>query len=73
MGHLLVYLNVTLDPQVYTVLEVNHRGTLVEIWPLTKVDFGFPRQFRFTDREIDDLASKFDTFIRRSVVTWVPG
>lgn len=73
MGHLLIYVNVAIDPQVYTILEVNHRGTLAEIWPLTKTNFGFPRRFWFTDRQIDDLAVAFDTFIRRNVVTWVPG
>jgi hypothetical protein len=72
IGRLLIYSIAALDPQVYALFAFDHPGTFRDLWPLNDVEYFFPRRSSLDDRQIDDLSTAFNDFIRRTVVTWVP-
>jgi hypothetical protein len=70
IGRLLIYLNATSDPALYSHFEIDRLGPLHPFWPLDNSIVVWPPRFFVTDAFIDDLTEAFERFITSGGVIW---
>jgi hypothetical protein len=73
MGHLLVYLNATTDPETFNHFELGTASQpLLRLWPLDNSVIMWPPKFFVTDPYIDDLSTAFERFLNSDGVSKIP-
>ncbi len=63
IGRFLIYLNATIDPDVYERFVLSRVGPLLRLWPLTGQIISWPPAFFVTDAFVDDLSNALEDFI----------